>query len=644
MKKTIPVVGMACSACSANVEKRLNSLPGVNEAVVSLVGRTALVDFDEQRITLADMKKAINDIGYDLVIEEGRSAEQIERREYVLLKRRVALSWLFAVAVMAVSMGWVDTGSRDVANQMMMLLAAANMWLCGRSFYKNAVKQLRHGSANMDTLVACSTGIAFAFSAFCTFAGARVWGSRGLEWHTYYDASVMIITFVLTGRLLEEKAKNSTASSLRRLMGLAPKTARVVRRGDDGAETIDDVPIATIGVGDVIEVHAGERVPVDGTVTSAESFMQQNGAYVDEAMITGEPTPALKIKGSKVLAGTVLQQGKLRFRAKQIGEDMALAHIIDMVRQAQNSKAPVQRTVDRVAMVFVPAVGTLALLTLVVWWAVGGTSELPHAIISAVAVLVIACPCTMGLATPTALMVGIGKAAQRNVLIKDASALESLRATTAVVLDKTGTLTVPNRNVDFTKADDLPLEQREQLRPEAHEAVARLRRMGIEVWVMSGDRDDAVAYWAQKAGITNWRSGALPADKEALVKQLQSEGKKVAMVGDGINDTQALAVADTSIAMGKGTDVAIDVAQVTLMGDDLSRIPEAVSLSRQTVGMIRENLFWAFVYNVVCIPLAAGLPLAFGIDLQITPMWGSALMAASSVSVVLNSLRLKLMK
>lgn len=644
MKKTIPVVGMACSACSANVEKRLNSLPGVNEAVVSLVGRTALVDFDEQRITLADMKKAINDIGYDLVTEEGRSAEQIERREYALLKRRVALSWVFAVAVMAVSMGWVSTGSEDVANQLMMLLAAANMWLCGRSFYKNAAKQLRHGAANMDTLVAFSTGISFAFSVFCTFAGAKVWGSRGLEWHTYYDASVMIITFVLTGRLLEEKAKNSTASSLRRLMGLAPKTARVVRRGDDGAETIDDVPIATISVGDVIEVHAGERVPVDGMVTAAESFMRQDGAYVDEAMITGEPTPALKSKGSKVLAGTVLQQGKLRFRAKQIGEDTALAHIIDMVRQAQNSKAPVQRTVDRVAMVFVPAVGTLALLTLVLWWAVGGNGELPHAIMSAVAVLVIACPCAMGLATPTALMVGIGKAAQRNVLIKDASALESLRATTAVVLDKTGTLTVPNRDVDFTKADDLPLEQREQLRPEAQEAVARLHRMGIEVWLMSGDRDDAVAYWARKAGITNWRSGALPADKEALVRQLQSGDKKVAMVGDGINDTQALAVADTGIAMGKGTDVAIDVAQVTLMGDDLSRIPEAVNLSRQTVSMIRENLFWAFVYNVVCIPLAAGLPLAFGIDLQITPMWGSALMAASSVSVVLNSLRLRLMK
>lgn len=644
MKKTVPVVGMACSACSAHVEKKLRSLPGVREASVSLVERTATVDFDERKITLADMKAAIVGIGYDLVVEHGRSAEQIERREYGLLKRAVALSWCFAVAVAAVGMGWTGAISADVANQMMLLLSAANMWFCGRTFYVSAWRQLRHGSANMDTLVAFSTGIAFVFSVFNTFAGNAVWGSRGMEWHTYFDASVMIITFVLTGRLLEEKAKAGTASSIRRLMGLAPKTARVVRRGDDGDETVDDVPIATIAVGDVVEVHAGERMPVDGTVTAADSFMNQDGAYVDESMITGEPTPALKTKGGTVLAGTVLQQGKLRFRAKQIGEDTALAHIIDMVREAQNSKAPVQRAVDRVAAVFVPVVGMLSLLTFALWWLLGGNAELPHAIMSAVSVLVIACPCAMGLATPTALMVGIGKAAQRNVLIKDAAALENLRRTTAVVLDKTGTLTEPNRGIDFTQADEMQLEQREQLRPEARAAVERLRSMGIEVWMMSGDRADAVEYWAAKAGIDNYRSGALPQDKEALVVELQRRGKVVAMVGDGINDTQALAVADTGIAMGKGTDVAMDVAQVTLMGNDMMRIADAVSLSRQTVGMVRENLFWAFVYNVVCIPLAAGLPMAFGIDLQITPMWGSALMAASSVSVVLNSLRLKWMK
>lgn len=636
-KKNIPVVGMACASCAANVERCLNGLDGVEQASVNLAARSALVDYDPDKVTPAQMKKAVNGIGYDLVVEPGRSAETIQRRAYSLLRRHAALSWILAVAVMALSMGWINLGSKAVNLQTSMLLALANLLICGRQFYSTAWKQLKHGSANMDTLVALSTVISFLFSVFNTFWGDAVWTSKGIEWGTYYDASVMIITFVLTGRLLEEKAKDGTASSIRQLMGMAPKTAHIV----DG-NRIEEVPISTIEVGDILEVRPGEKVPVDGEVISAESFMTPNAAYVDESMITGEPNPAEKKKGAKVLAGTIPSQGKFRMRARQIGEHTALAQIIRMVQEAQGSKAPVQRIVDKAAMVFVPVVAGLALITFILWWAIGGNDALPHALLSAVAVLVIACPCAMGLATPTALMVGIGKAAQDKILIKDATALESLRKVNALVADKTGTLTLPNRNIDFTKSDSLPLEERESLKPHAHEAMEDLQKEGIEVYMMSGDKEEAARYWAQKAGIQHYKSKVMPQDKENLVKQLQSEHKTVAMIGDGINDTQALAQADVSIAIGKGTDVAMDVAQVTLMSDDLSVLPKAIKLSRSTVRMIWENLFWAFIYNLVCIPLAAGLPYAFGVDFQITPIWASALMAFSSVSVVLNSLRLKL--
>ena len=639
MKQTIPVIGMACSACSANIEKKLNTLKGVNSASVSLPGRSALIDFNPQVISLEKMKAEINALGYDLVIDKETSVDEIEKREYVLLKRKTALSWLFSIAVMCVSMRWIDLGSRDITNQVALLIALANMLYCGRQFYVSSFRQLRHGSANMDTLVALSTGIAFLFSSFNTFWGDAVWASRGVVWHTYFDASVMIITFVLTGRLLEEKAKDGTASSIRQMMGMAPKTAHIV----DG-DKIEEVPLSTIEVGDVLEVRPGEKVPVDGEVIWAESFMTADAAYVDESMITGEPTPAEKKKGSKVLAGTIPSQGKFRMRARQVGEDTALAHIIKMVQEAQGSKAPVQRIVDKAALVFVPVVACIALATFLLWWLIGGNSALPQAIMSAVAVLVIACPCAMGLATPTALMVGIGKAAQKQILIKDAAALESLRKVDVLVTDKTGTLTIPNKDIDFTKADNLPFEERETLKPNAREAMDELQKKGIEVYMMSGDKDEAARYWAEKAGIKHYHSKVLPQDKENLVRQLQAEGKRVAMVGDGINDTQALALADVSIAIGKGTDVAMDVAQVTLMGDDLSAIPEAIQLSRNTVRMIWENLFWAFIYNIVCIPLAAGLLYAFGIDWQITPSLASALMAFSSVSVVLNSLRLRWMK
>lgn len=643
MKKTIPVIGMACSVCSANVEKKLQSLKGINSASVSLASRTALVDYNPDIISLEDMKREISNAGYDLVIENDRSVEEINRREFTLLRRRTLASWLFAILTMCFSMGWIShTGS--FANQICLLLTLANLLYCGKQFYVSAWKQLLHHTANMDSLVALSTLIAFLFSTFNTFFGEMVWGARGIEWHTYFDASVMIITFVLTGRCLEEKAKDSTASSIRQLMGMQPKTARLVTREKmEGTNDykMEEVPISTIQIGDMIEVRAGEKIPVDGVVTQAESFMTTDAAYVDEAMISGEPTPAMKKAGDNVLAGTIPSQGKLRMRAKQIGENTALAHIIRMVQEAQGSKAPVQRIVDKAAVVFVPVVAAIAFFTFLVWLIVGGNGALPQAILSAVAVLVIACPCAMGLATPTALMVGIGKAAQKQILIKDASALENLRKVDALVIDKTGTLTIPNPNIDFTRQDQLSLQERESLKSHAKEAMTALRKEGIEVYMMSGDKEEAARYWAQEAGIGNYHSKVLPGDKQALVKTLQQQGKRVAMVGDGINDTQALALADVSIAIGRGTDVAMDVAQITLMGDDLMALPDAVVLSRKTVGMIWQNLFWAFVYNIVCIPLAAGALHIFGIDFQITPMWASGLMACSSLSVVLNSLRLR---
>lgn len=631
-KKTIAVTGMACAGCAANVERRLNQLDGIQSASVNFAARTALVEYDPKVITPAMMKSEIIKAGYDLVIDEGESVEAIERTAYRRLVRKVITSWLLALLTMSLSMNWLDTGSTDSANQLMLVLALANIVYCGNMFYSNTWKQLSHGSANMDTLVAMSTAISFLFSVFNTFWGESFWGSRGIENHTYYDASVMIITFVLTGRMLEERAKKGTASAIRALMGLAPKTAHVVNGND-----VDDVPIATLEKGDTIEIRQGEKVPVDGIVTTGE-------AYIDESMITGEPTPAQRKAGDKVFAGTIVKQGSLRFSARQVGAETMLAQIIKMVQEAQGSKAPVQRVVDKIALVFVPAVLCLSAVTFILWYAIGGNASLPHAVLSAVSVLVIACPCALGLATPTALMVGIGKAARKNILIKDAAALEDIRKIDALVIDKTGTLTTPNKDVDFTKADNLSLEERETLKPHAREAMEALQQEGIEVYMMSGDKDEAARYWADKAGISHYRSQVMPQDKEDMVRQLQAAGKHVAMVGDGINDTQALAAADVSIAMGKGTDIAMDVAQVTLMGTDLRRIPDAIRLSRATVGMIKQNLFWAFIYNVVCIPLAAGIPYIFGAQWQITPMWASALMAFSSISVVLNSLRLNMMK
>lgn len=631
-KKILPVMGMMCAGCSANVERKLKAIDGIKTVAVSLPGRTVMVEYDEKQVTPADMKQVIDSAGYELIIDEDTRVDALEKNSYRLLLKRMSLSWLFSLLTMSVSMGWIAVGGRDATNQTMLIISLVNIIYCGRQFYVNAWRQLMHRSANMDTLVAMSTMISFLFSVFNTFWGDSFWGKRGIEWHTYYDASVMIITFVLTGRSLEERAKKSTASAIRSLMGLVPKQAHVV-----SFDSVNDVPIAAVGVGDIVEVRRGEKVPVDGTVSEGEG-------YVDESMISGEPVPVVKHKGCRLLAGTVVSEGVLRFRAEQVGRKTMLSNIIRTVQEAQSSKAPVQSVVDKMALVFVPCVLGISLLTFIVWFMVGGDSMLPQALLSAVSVLVIACPCAMGLATPTALMVGIGKAAQKGILVKDATAVEQLCKVDALVIDKTGTLTIPNKNVDFKSSESIALEDREQLKPHAVEAISLLRQRGIEVWMMSGDKEEAAAYWAKKAGISNWKSCCLPQDKENIVRQLQSQGRKVAMVGDGINDSQALAIADVSIAMGRGTDVAMDVAQVTLMGDDLRRIADACMLSRHTVGMIRQNLFWAFVYNIICIPLAAGLPRAFGFDFQITPMWASGLMAMSSVSVVTNSLRLKLLK
>ena len=662
-KKTIAVLGMMCASCSANVERKLNSLEGIASAAVSLPTRTVLVEYDDEKITLSQMKEAVDGIGYDMVIEEDRNVEAIERHAYVTLRRKVLLSWLFALLVMALSMGWFGMSSLSSGhrNQTALIIALLNLFYCGRQFYVSAWRQLLHRSANMDTLVALSTCISFLFSTFNTFWGDAFWGSRGIENHTYFDASVMIITFVLTGRLLEERAKHGTASAIRALMGLQPKTAHALLSPSLQSEASQapgvpvDIPISAVQKGDILEVRPGEKIPVDGTVCDGSPLASTGSlastvcdgspvARIDESMMTGEAVPAEKHPGDRVLAGTIVRDGTLLMRAEAVGRQTVLANMIRMVQEAQGSKAPVQRTVDRIALIFVPAVVLLSLLTFCLWLLLpslggaGGGSYLPRAILSAVSVLVIACPCAMGLATPTALMVGIGKAAQKNILIKDATALEQLHKVDAMVVDKTGTITSPSSP---TVPTDSSVGQHESLKPHAREAMEELQQQGIEVYMMSGDREERVAPVAQAAAIAHYESQVLPQDKENLVKRLQQEGHTVAMVGDGINDSQALATADVSIAMGKGTDVAMDVAQVTLMTTDLRRIPEAIVLSRKTVGMIHQNLFWAFIYNMVCIPLAAGLPYLFGLQWQITPMLASALMAFSSVSVVLNSLRLK---
>ena len=678
------------------------------------------------------MQAAVQAAGYDLIVEAEDPVamqEEMARKHYKILKKNTIGAWMLSIPLALLGMVFMHM---PFDNWIMMALALAIMAFFGRSFYVSGVRHALKGKANMDTLVALSTSIAFLFSLFNTLCPG-FWLEKGLEPHVYYEASGVIIAFVLLGKLMEERAKNSTSSAIKGLMGLQPKTARLVT---DGRE--EEVPISTLQVGNIVSVRPGEKIPVDGTLL-------QGSSSVDESMLSGEPIPVEKNAGDRVLAGTINQKGAFTMEATGVGGTTVLAQIVQMVQSAQGSKAPVQRIVDKISGIFVPVVVSLSFLTFVCWLMIGGESYFSYALLSAVSVLVIACPCALGLATPTALMVGMGKGAERHILIKDAFALENLCKVDTVVLDKTGTLTeggpvvtdsywVSDDNADYldilytaeqksehplasaiirwledsgAKACEtenfesltgrgvriqvegitywvgsqglleifqavIPEKARKQveqwqqegqsvvfygqdacllavlaisdrIKPTSAEAVKELKKQGIEVHLLTGDGIRTAERVAATLGIDHYKAEVMPNDKEEYIVSLQRQGKKVAMVGDGINDSQALARADVSIAMGKGTDIAMDVAMVTLITSDLLLLPDAIRLSKQTVRLIYQNLFWAFIYNVIGIPLAAGV--LFPVNgLLLNPMLASAAMAFSSVSVVLNSLRLKFMK
>lgn len=730
--KVLPVLEMSCAVCAANVESTVQALPGVEKASVNFAANTLTVTYKPSVITLEDMQTAVRAAGYDLIVEAEDPVamqEEMARKHYKILKRNTIGAWVLSIPLALLGMVFMHM---PFGNWIMMVLALAIMVFFGRSFYVNGVRHALKGKANMDTLVALSTSIAFLFSLFNTLCPG-FWLEKGLEPHVYYEASGVIIAFVLLGKLMEERAKNSTSSAIKGLMGLQPKTARLVT---DGRE--EEVPISALQVGNIVSVRPGEKIPVDGTLL-------QGSSSVDESMLSGEPIPVEKNAGDRVLAGTINQKGAFTMEATGVGETTVLAQIVQMVQSAQGSKAPVQRIVDKISGIFVPVVVLLSLLTFVCWLVIGGGNYFSYALLSAVSVLVIACPCALGLATPTALMVGMGKGAERHILIKDAFALENLCKVDTVVLDKTGTLTegVPVVTDSFWISDgntrysdilytaeqksehplasaiirwledsgakvcetenfesltgrgvriqvegdtywvgsqglleifraDVPEKARKQIeqwqeegqsvvfygqdarllavlaisdriKPTSAEAVKELKKQGIEVHLLTGDGVRTAERVAATLGIDHYKAEVMPNDKEEYIVSLQQQGKKVAMVGDGINDSQALARADVSIAMGKGTDIAMDVAMVTLITSDLLLLPDAIRLSKQTVRLIYQNLFWAFIYNVIGIPLAAGV--LFPINgLLLNPMLASAAMAFSSVSVVLNSLRLKFMK
>lgn len=728
INKTYPVLNMHCAGCASNVEKTVNSLPGVEKGAVNLASNTLSIVFDSTILSPEKLQLEIRNAGYDLIIEDENAVElqeEEQRKRFSKLKRKTIWAWILAIPMILISMVFMEM---PYAHEVMLILALPVIFVLGNSFYVNAWKQLKLRRSNMDTLVALSTSIAFLFSLFNTFF-PEFWTSRGLQPHVYYEAATVIIAFVLLGKLLEERAKGNTSAAIRKLMGLQPKTASLVRNGEE-----ETVLISQLQVNDLIRVHPGEQIPVDGTLAEGYSF-------VDESMITGEPIAAEKNIGDQVLAGTINQKGSFVLKAAKVGKETVLANIIRMVQEAQGSKAPVQRIVDRITAIFVPVVLLISVLTFIVWISLGGMDYFSHALLSAVSVLVIACPCALGLATPTALMVGIGKGASNHILIKDALALEQMRRVNTVVLDKTGTLTegrptvsnwfwrqnkesldreillaaelksehplataiveelqsqgvtpaavnsfqsitgkgvrvehegqtywVGNRKLldDFQASISESLQGMigkymtegksviyfgkenallsviaisDKVKPTSAEAVMELRKMGIRVCMLTGDGISSATEVAMELGIGNFKAEVLPNDKEDFVKELQADGRVVAMVGDGINDSQALARADVSIAMGKGTDIAMDVAMVTLITSDLLLLPKALKLSRQTVTLIRQNLFWAFIYNLIGIPIAAGLLYPFG-GMLLNPMVASAAMAFSSVSVVLNSLSL----
>ncbi len=727
-KKLYPVTGMHCAACAGNVERIVRKQEGVESASVNLAAATLTVTYNPDIVSPQQLKEAVMRIGFDLIIDEDNSVQEQEEAEqsyYGQLKRKTVVAWIFALPVAVLGMFLMNVPG---VNWWMLLLSLPVILYSGRSFYMNAWKQALQRTSNMDTLVALSTSIAFLFSLFNTFY-PEFWYSRGLEPHVYYEAATVIIAFVLVGKLMEEKAKGKTSTAIRKLMGLQPRTARVVK---DGRE--EDILIAELQVGDKVSVRPGEQIPVDGVIVGGNTF-------IDESMISGEPIPVEKKQGDKVLAGTINQNGAFTMTAQKVGKNTVLAQIIRMVQEAQGSKAPVQRIVDKVTAVFVPVVLAVAVFTFLVWIVAGGADDFSYAMLSAVSVLVIACPCALGLATPTALMVGIGRGAESHILIKDAVALEQMRKVDTVVLDKTGTVTEgrpvvtgwlhdagwQNEHKGILYAAELKSEHplalaivealkkegekpaiidsfesrtgrgivvtrgnktywagshrllkdfgaevsgllqgmvedyersgkslvyfgegntllaviaiSDKIKDTSRQAVKQLKESGKYIVLLTGDGRLTAQNVAGEIDANRFISDALPADKENVIKELQAEGRVVAMVGDGINDSQALARADVSVAMGKGTDIAMDVAMVTLMTSDLLLLPKAFKLSHKTVRLIRQNLFWAFIYNLIGIPVAAGIlfPL-YGILLN--PMIASAAMACSSVSVVLNSLSL----
>jgi len=727
-KKIFYVTGMMCAGCAATVENTVAGQKGVEEARVNFAASTIMVDYDAAEVTPADLQQVVRAAGYDLLIDDEDKVEDIQQKEFCQLKRNTLGSVVLSLPVFIVGMFFMHMPYGD---WIMLVFTLPVVLIFGRSFFINAWLQLKHGRASMDTLVAVSTGIAFLFSLFNTFY-PEYWTNRGLEAHVYYEASSVIIALILLGRLLESRAKNKTSSAIRKLMGLQPKM--VVRVSEDGSE--HEIPVKAVQFGDVLLVKPGGRIPVDGTVKEGIS-------YVDESMITGESLPVEKVSGMKVYAGTMNQKGSFRFVAERVGSETVLAHIVKMVQEAQGSKAPVQRLVDKIAGIFVPVVIGIAVFTFVVWMIVGGELAFTHALLTSITVLVIACPCALGLATPTAIMVGIGKGAEYNILIKDAESLELLYKTTAVVLDKTGTITeghpvvtgvlwkegvdvdrlapilmalesksehpladavvaylsskgikgalsgtfesitglgikgsvegrefwVGNKRLmegntlvfapeQLEKADAYRREGNtvvyfagggqilaviaiaDQIKKGSACAVIKLRKAGIKVYMLTGDNEVTARAVAEQVGLKEYRSEMMPSDKALFVKELQSKGEVVAMVGDGINDSQALAQADVSIAMGRGSDIAMDVSKITLIRSDLNAIPDALKLSRRTVRTIRQNLFWAFIYNVIGIPVAAGVLYPCCCFL-LNPMIAAAAMAFSSVSVVTNSLRLK---
>ncbi|WP_027303342.1 heavy metal translocating P-type ATPase [Rudanella lutea] len=744
-RHTFPVLEMTCAACAVSVESMLKNTPGVAEVGVNYANQSATVAYDPKVITPQGMQQVLQSIGYDLVVdvEDPQAVQQEARqRQYESLKNRTIWAGILSLPVVVLGMFFMNrnAGAAPYANYIMMVLSAPVVFWLGRSYFVNAWKQARHGKANMDTLVALSTGIAFFFSTFNTLY-PNFWHQRGLHPHVYFEAAAVVIAFISLGKLLEERAKSNTTSALKKLMGLQPKTVRIV----DGA-TEREIPVAQVQVGQLIVVRPGEKIPVDGVVDSGTSF-------VDESMISGEPVPVEKRAGEKIFAGTINQKGSFRFRAEKVGGDTVLAQIIRMVQQAQGSKAPVQKLVDKIAGIFVPVVIGIALLTFAAWMLFGryagaGENAFTHALLTSVTVLVIACPCALGLATPTAIMVGVGKGADNNILIKDAESLERGYRVNAVVLDKTGTITegrptvtdlawqiseaeipglapvlyaleaqsehpladavverlrangivgtvldrfesltgrgvsgrsngqtylVGNRRLlvekglanELVKVNGMVTrwqdeaktvvyfadEQRvlaviaiaDPVKQTSREAIHTLRKRGIAVYMMTGDNAQTAGAVAKAVGLSDFRAEALPADKAEFVKELQAQGKVVAMIGDGINDSQALAQADVSIAMGRGSDIAMDVAKMTLITSDLNSVPKALQLSKKTVQAIRQNLFWAFIYNLIGIPIAAGLLYPVN-GFLLNPMIAGAAMALSSVSVVSNSLRLRAAK